>query len=399
MIGFFLKEAGVSFEIWEKETFPGGVLRTKHGQYGRAEMGANGILWCPEMDYLCEKLALEPLQANLVEKKRFLVRKGKLRQFPLGPLETLAMIGRLLVPHSGEYRTVSEFGKAYLGDAANAQILSPALSGIYGTSADLLSFHGAAKMVAKILDHSRWLPLGILKSRKANKCTPPKRKGLHSFHGGMETLVKSLSAHLADHIKYGKDTLQIDPNQSTIITTPSHITHRLIPNTGASKMLQRIVYQGIVCANLMFNKSQFQNFKKGFGCLIPRDEGIKSLGILFTSIIYPERVYDPNHLSLRCIMHLDDSNKHMNDEEIEQLMCQDLDKLFDLDGKPLETLITRWPQGLPVYSPEHHDLLPQIDGALKKELPNIRLFGNYTGEISVRGACQSAYNMFKDLEE
>jgi len=396
-LGFFLKEAGVSFEIWEKESFPGGILRTKTGQFGRAEMGANGVLWCSELDYLCEKLDIKPLQANLIDKKRFLVRNGKLSQFPLGPIETLNMLGRLLVPHQGDYRTVSEFGRAYLGKAANAQILSPALSGIYGTSAELLSFRGAAKMIAKILDHSRWLPLGIIRNRNASKASTSKRKGLHSFPGGMESLVKALASHLSDHIVYNKTLDQIDSGRPTILTVPAHIAYRLIPNDEISKMIQRIGYQGVVCANLIFKKSQFSKFKKGFGCLIPRDEGIKSLGVLFTSVIYPERVNDPNHLSLRCIMHLDESNQHMNDNEIEALMCRDLDKLFDLSGKPLETLVTRWPQGLPIYSPEHYELLPLIDDALANQLPNLRLFGNYTGEISVRGACQSAYEVMESL--
>ena len=201
-----------------------------------------------------------------------------------------------------------------------------------------------------------------------------------------------------DHIIYEKSLDQVDLNQSTILTVPAYIAYRLIPKSDISKKIESVRYQGVICANLIFNKGQFKHFQKGFGCLIPRDEGIQSLGILFTSIIYPERVHDSNHLSLRCIMHMDDSNENLNDQEIEKIMCDDLDKLFDLSGAPVETIVTRWKHGLPVYSPAHYEILPEIDLALKSECPNVRLFGNYTGEISVRGACQSAYQIMESLK-
>ncbi len=383
-LGFFLKEAGVSFEIWEKTSAPGGILGTTKGANGRAERGANGILWCKEMDYLCDKLEIEPLQANLVDKKRFLVRNGKLRQFPLSIMETIAMIGRLLVPHKGDFNTVSDFGNTYLGKAVNAQILSPALSGIYGTSADNLSFEGGAKMIAEALSYSRWLPLGVLRYRKANKKSPSKRKGLHSFIGGMQTLVDALKTHLIDHIVYDKSIEQVDRETPTILTVPSYVVQQMIPDVGISNIMQSIEYQGVICANLIFSKSQFLRFETGFGCLIPRGEGIKSLGVLFTSVIFPERVDNADHISLRCILHMDQSTKNLSDKELQDLMCKDLDKLFGLSGQPIEMVITRWSHGLPIYSPGLHDALPKLDKTLKSTLPNLRLFGNYTGEISVR---------------
>lgn len=398
MMGFFLKETGVSFEIHEKSNRIGGLIDTIENEYGWVETGANGILWCKEIEYVANRLGLEPMQPNQKDKKRFFVRNKKLRQFPLNPLEALTLAARLLVPHHGEIKTVADFGNAYLGAAATRQILSPALSGIYGTPAEKLSFDGSAKMLSKIIGHSRWLPLGMMKYRSSQpKEAPLSRKGLQSFKGGMRTLVDALGAYLKDHIQLNSTIDNLASDQHYILTTSASQSAKIIYNNDLKQTLQSIEYQSLISATLTFKRGQLSNFKPGFGCLIPRNEGLRSLGILFTSIIYPERVKDPNTLSLRCILHQDDHTRSLDDGALVAMLSDEIDQLFQLSGSSLSATVHRWEEGLPIYTNALKDLWPKIDQLLKSDLLNVRLFGNYTGEISVRGACQSGYRMMQQL--
>jgi len=399
MMGFFLKEAGVSFEIKESSNRVGGLINTVEGVYGSVETGANGILWCKEIDYVAKRLNLQPLQPNQKDKKRFFVRNKQLRQFPLSVLETVGFVGRLLIPHRGAFETVANFGNAYMGAAATRQMLSPGLSGIYGTPAEGLSFKGATKKIAEILDRSRWLPLALLKGNGSAKTDKALPKGLHSFDGGMKTLVFALADHLKDHIQVNQEINSLTDGENYILTTSSQISGKLCKKRTLSDLLQSVKYQSIISSTLFFNKQQFSNFKLGFGCLIPRNEGLKSLGVLFSSVIYPSRIKDPNMLALRCILHEDDDTRKMNDEALTAFLSNELDQLFGLQGNAKDSMVHRWERGLPIYSPEHYHLLPKIDQLLKSDLPNVRLFGNYTGEISVRGACQTGYRIMKSLLE
>ncbi|MBT8219921.1 MAG: protoporphyrinogen oxidase [Bacteroidia bacterium] len=397
LLGFFMKDAGISFEIREKSDRVGGMIATNACDYGSVETGANGILWCKEIDYVARKLDLKPLAPNQKDKKRFFVRNKKLNQFPLRVFETLGFLGRMLTPHSGKIKTVYDFGRQYMGESATRQILSPALAGIYGTSAEQLSFDGSLKMLSRMLSLSRWLPLAWFRNRKQNKTNNSVGlpKGLHSFRGGMQVLVDHLSEYLKDEIKLNTKVTSIDKERHIISTVPAHVILQMIPNGHLKDLLSQVRYQGLFSVSLFFKKGQFANFKPGFGCLIPREEGLVSLGVLFTSIIFPERVNDETVLNLRCILHYNERTAILSDEQLVDVLINDLDQLFGLSGKPLEHKIYGWEQGLPIYSPELNDLLPQLDQVLKESHPKLRIFGNYTGEISVRGACQTAFKAIK----
>lgn len=400
MIGFFLKEAGVSFEIIEKSNRVGGLIDTISTPYGKIETGANGILWCKEIDYVAKKLNLTIVQPNQEEKKRYFVRNKKLRQYPLNILETLTMMWKVLIPNSKPIKTVADFGDAYMGKAATTQILSPGLSGIYATPADHLHFEGAAKMLAKIRSNSSWLPLAMLRYRNATKRDTVKEipRGLHSFEGGMKTLVEALADHLKDNIQTNQTIDNLEKDKHYILTTPSHISKDVLPKNTLADLVEKIDYQSLISASHFFKKAQFSRFKSGFGCLIPRNEGLKTLGVLFSSIIYPDRFSDPDVICLRCILHDDSETQNMDGDALKNYLSGELDQLFGLTGDPIHVDFQRWKHGLPIYNESLFHLWADIDQELQSNHPNIRLFGNYTGEISVRGACQTGYRLMQILK-
>jgi len=400
LLGFFLKEVGVSFEIKEKSNSVGGLIDTIDTQYGKVETGANGILWCKEIDYVAKKLNLPIVQPNQKDKKRFFVRNKKLRQFPLNIWETLTMMWKVLIPNNKDLKTVADFGDAYMGKAGTRQILSPGLSGIYGTPADELHFEGASKLLSKIRSYSNWLPLAIWRYRRATREASAKDlpKGLHSFEGGMKTLVDALADHLKEHIQLNQSVDILESNKAYILTPSPHIVGKLVDKSTLSDELEIIEYQSLISASVFFKKSQFSRFKSGFGCLIPRNEGLKSLGVLFSSVIYPDRFRDPDVLCLRCILHDDVDTRKMDDAQLVSFLSDELGQLFGLNGNAIDAVVHRWKDGLPIYNENLFNRWSILDTDLKSNHPNVRLFGNYTGEISVRGACQTGYALMKALQ-
>lgn len=400
LTGFYLKKAGVPFTIYEKGERCGGLLGSHTHQYGRSEQAANGFLWCPEIQEVCDDLKLPVLGPKDSAKARYLVRRGRLRKMPLSPWELTGAMVRAAMPHRQEVDTVEEFGQLYFGPVMTRQVLEPAFAGIYGADIRNLSFPGALTALAQHMHHSKLLPLALWKGRREAKRNAPsfphKRAGTHSFEGGMGAWVERLQAYLSDHIELGVDGFakvdKDDKSQRIVLSVPAHVATHFFDEPTLKALLADVVYTPIVTATLFVERSQMSRFKDGFGCLIPRNEGKTILGVLFNSSTFAHRAWDDQtHVSLTCIMRDDTPERRLlksTDQEVIALVKGELSDLLGLSGDPLESTTYRWPQGIPVYSPGLYKSWFQIDDLLKEHAPHVNLIGNYTGEISIRRMCQ-----------
>lgn len=393
LCGFYLKKIGISFKIVEKTNRVGGVLGTQIMPYGIAEQAANGFLWSAALQEICDDLNLEIIAPKATAKARYFVRQKRLRQYPFSVLEIFGIGRRMLTPHRTPIHTMEDFGQAYFGDIFTRQLLEPAMGGIYAAPLEAMSFPAVLGELSTHIEAHSFLPKALRKWQKARaKNTPEKPKtagGTQSFAGGMQTLIDALAEHLKDHIQYDieatTEDIQNTDNQF-IITCPAHVTANFFDD-GINNLLRQIHYTPIISITLFFNKNDLKKFKEGFGCLIPRNEGLTILGVLFNSCIFSQRVADESVVSLTCIMRDDSpslSLMHGADIDVKNLVVSELDTLFDIQGELLDYTIFRWEKGIPVYSPQLHDNLFDIDQILRKKYPHINLFGNYTGSISIR---------------
>jgi len=406
LCGFYLKKAGISFEIIEKTNRAGGILGTQSSQYGIAEQAANGFLWCAALQEICDDLNLEIISPQKEAKARYFVRKKKLRQYPFSILETFGIARRMLTPHRAPIHTMEDFGQAYFGDTFTRQLLEPALGGIYGAPLPAMSFPAVMGALAMHTKERPFLPAALRQWRRERKENNPQKSknqgGTQSFKGGIQALINRLSEHLDNHIRYDTEVeatyIQNDDEQY-IITTPAYATAHFFEGE-INHLTQQIHYTPIISMTLFFNKKDIKKFKAGFGCLIPRNEGLTILGVLFNSCIFPQRVTDESVLSLTCIMR-DDSPTlsliHGSDIDIKNLVVSELDVLFDIQGDLLDYTIFRWEKGIPIYSPQLHENLFEIDRILKERHPHINLFGNYTGAISIRAMSEEIRKAMMNL--
>ena len=79
----------------------------------------------------------------------------------------------------------------------------------------------------------------------------------------------------------------------------------------------------------------------------------------------------------------------LSDSEIERIVRDELYALLGIEGEPLQLIINRWQRAIPQYSVN----LPQIWQSARESWcskPGHLLFGNYTGQVSLRGMIESA---------
>ena len=133
---------------------------------------------------------------------------------------------------------------------------------------------------------------------------------------------------------------------------------------------------------------------EGFGCLFHRSSGFSSLGVLYSSSIFPHRSKGIRNeawiLGGKCSPEL----VSLSDSEIQEHVLKDRDRVIGKldDSKILERHIARWPRAFPHYSIELEQLLEALPAPPK----GITLVGNYLGSL---GLSQIARRVEERVEE
>jgi len=103
----------------------------------------------------------------------------------------------------------------------------------------------------------------------------------------------------------------------------------------------------------------------GFGMLIPRIEGFKILGTIFSSSLFPNRAPSGNVLLTSYIGgERQPELASLPVDELVKLVCEDLHGLLGVTGKPVFTHHHFWPRAIPQYNVGYgkfKDLLNEIE--------------------------------------
>jgi oxygen-dependent protoporphyrinogen oxidase len=114
----------------------------------------------------------------------------------------------------------------------------------------------------------------------------------------------------------------------------------------------------------------------GFGFLVPRGEGLRILGALWDSSVYPHRAPDGRVLIRAMIGGAHDPEVlSLSDEEIVGTVRHELRLGMHLKIDPLFVKVIRHPLGIPQYTVGHLDRLAEVDRRLAA-WPGLFLAGN-----------------------
>jgi protoporphyrinogen/coproporphyrinogen III oxidase len=144
-----------------------------------------------------------------------------------------------------------------------------------------------------------------------------------------------------------------------------------------------------------YRREQIQHTGEGFGFLVPRSEGLRVLGTVWNSSLFPGRA----PAGMACFTSFaggatDPELCKLSDEEIVEIICGEVGRVLGITGKPETTLVHRYGRALPQYNLGHADTISTL-AMLTSSIPGLFLAGNYLSGPSI-GACVEQANQTAD---
>jgi oxygen-dependent protoporphyrinogen oxidase len=428
---YHLQQSGIPVRVLEAGTRPGGVIATIEKDGFLFELGPQSFLATESLLKLVEGLGLKEAIVQADPKApRYILSDGKLICAPLSPpgLLTTPLLGartkwriysemaqRTQPPTEDE--SIAAFVRRKFGDELLDKMVAPFVSGVYAGDPEKLSLRSAFPKVHEFETTYGSVLRGAMKSR------PPKetpRSGLCSFRDGMEALPHAIGERIGDMFvtessvvslrrgkPNGKPWFEIDVerhNHRETISASSVVV--AAPTVVASQILQglsdrfpstfaRIEYAPVAVVSAGYRREQIQQAVNGFGFLVPRAEGLRVLGTVFNSTLFPGRAPE----GMECFTSFaggatDSGLLNLGDDEIVQSVCGEVARVLQISGKPVVTNIHRYARALPQYNLGHSQTVAAL-GALTSAIPGLFLAGNYLSGPSI-GACVDQSNQTAD---
>ncbi|TAG91209.1 MAG: protoporphyrinogen oxidase [Oscillatoriales cyanobacterium] len=371
----------------------------------------------PRFVYWQNKLQPVPMTPQAMIQSQLLSFPGKLRAL-FGALGFVAPAMGATLSQQGGQETVSQFFGRHLGTEVMQRLVEPFVSGVYAGDPQQLSAAAAFGRVTRMADLGGGLVAGaLLGARKAPKKMPadpnvPKTKPgeLGSFKGGLKALPEAIAAQLGDRLKLNwhltglhrtenktyiaefstPDGPQQVETRTVVLTTPAYVTADLFQSLQpeVSSALQAFTYPTVACVVLAYPKSDVKEKMVGFGNLIPRGQGIRTLGTIWTSSLFANRAPAGWQTLTSYIGGATDSGiGNLDAEQIVGEVHRDLSRILLKPNVPQPKVLAVkvWKQAIPQYNLGHFDRLERIDRGLKS-LPGVYLCSNYVGGVAL-GDC------------
>jgi oxygen-dependent protoporphyrinogen oxidase len=389
-----LKKLGIEATVVEATSRPGGVIRTDRINGYQIESGPNSFQAAAPALKLVEEVGLwDDLLPPAPNAPRFVYWNGKLRKFPFGPLSFPGIVRILREPlvrsKSPVDESVRDFFVRRVGRQAHDRLVAPALTGIYaGNTANLSMTAVFPKIIEMEREHGSLAKafLRTLKGRGRSGASPsrPKPKGsVFSFPNGVETLPKRLAEEVS--IRYQVADAQIADSAVTVVTVPAHRAADLFArrNSTIAALLRKVQYAPMVIAAVSLPDHSFKEPLRGFGFLVPRNQGLHLLGALFSSALFPDRAPIGQEL-LTCFLGgmFEPEAIEWPDERVWETVCTELKSAMRTSEMPQPVTLFRQPHAIPQYTIGHERWVAAVKEELK-QTPGSFIAANYLEGVSM----------------
>lgn len=419
------RAAGKELEITllEKEERPGGKIRSIKAEGYTCEWGPNGFLDSkPQTLDLCRKLGVEDNlhRSNDNARKRFIFSEGKLHQLPDGgpaflKSSLISWPGKLRLameptpfispPPVGVDETLAAFGRRRLGGEALDKLIAPMVSGIFAGDPETMSLVSCFPRIAELEREYGGLVRAMIMLAKKKKRDQAAGKVvssaagpggvLTSFREGIQYLADAMASSLGNLVKPGIAVTSVEKGadlpylvkcsdgseygaDQVIIASPAFAAAEMLAglDDGIAATLRRIPYASMTVICFGYSRGQIGRSLDGFGYLIPKKEGLSTLGTLWDSSMFENRAPEGKVL-LRSMMGgaCFPDYVTLSDDEVVARVRKDLQLTMGIDAAPEFVRIFRHPQAIPQYTVGHSDRLQALEQALKAH-PGLILTGN-----------------------
>ncbi len=423
---YWLHKNGLDVTVLEKDKRPGGSIRTEKEKGYLIEYGPNSTLDIyREVDDLCEELGIldNKIFADSTNRNRYVVREGRLRPLPTGPLQFLttdlwSIKGKLRLlrePFIPKYsgaseESIAQFVVRRTGQEFLDYAIDPFVTGVFAGDPGRLSLKSCfPKMYALEQDYGGLVKGSIVGRKKGGE---PKRKmRLFSFKDGLQTLPDMLSKVLGNHFIGGCDVISLRKGSGgfevimkrngveeiaranrVVLATPARFAANIIHPLSEliATHLMQIEYVPVVIVFTGFDRGHIKHKLDGFGFLIPskesKQQGYSILGSIWSSAIFPGRASDGKVAFTNILGGARKTDiLEYSDRELIDMSLRDLKTILNIGDKPDFVRIVRQPRAIPQYTLGHQVRIKSIEKGLQ-DIPGLYLAGNYINGVSV-GHC------------
>lgn len=434
--GYALRRAGVDALVVEAAPQAGGLIRSERLNGYLLELGPQSFSRTEPIRELCGELGIagQLLEAP-ARAARYLLVNGTLRAVPLSPPAFFAsslfsaktkwslvrdIFGRTTPAEPDE--SMADFTRRKFSAELLEKLVGPFVSGIYAGDAEKLSLRAAFPSVYEAEREAGSVIRGMLRAAKAKRRTasakgaaPAKRRRptLQTFRDGNETLVKALAGKLGASLRTGTSVAAMqrvetagNPSARFAVTlktgeaeeritavnllmaTATDVTAHLLREVSrdASAALAGIEYAPVAVVSLGYAKSAVGDALEGFGFLIPRSAGLRTLGTVWNSSLFAGRAPEGQVLLTAFVGGATDPGAAaLQEHELSQLVHRELTPVLKLQGIPSFAKVTTYKRALPQYNLGHAARIAEAEKALTA-VPGLFLAGNYLHGPAI-GAC------------
>jgi protoporphyrinogen/coproporphyrinogen III oxidase len=369
-LAYFFQKKGFSVRLVEKSDRLGGMISTKKLPQGLAETAANAVLSNLIVEEVAKDIGIELIPTLPSAKKRFIFRDFP-RKWPISLLDSVFLFFYVLpkflfrrksmAPFPQE--TISDWGKRNLGNKITEFLLIPALSGIYA---------GDPKVLSASLILGRFFRLETLPKGKWQGSVAPKG-GMGDWIDGFHQYLVKGETEFAKVPDFLLPTIFAIPPWDIVKNYSEHLP-RLNP------ILNRIEPLPLVTATLFFPSRA--KALEGFGCLFPRSQNIRALGLLCNGYIFSGRTKDSVSETWIHGGALDREVLKLSDHQLIESIQMDRFKLFQSPVEPIHWEICRWPKAIPHYNLSLEHALDELKYENFRE-GKFFLFGTYLGDLGL----------------
>ena len=395
LAAYALDKRGYLVTLLEEKTRGGGLIATTRTDHGISESAAHSLIATDTVRELCRDLGVELITPRKESRAKFVVRDGKLCRFPLKPSEALTLLGHAAFKReTSDVPDLDSWARLHLGDSATEYLLTPFVRGIYGVQPNELGVSTAFPFLK--LPAGQTL-LGAMCRKRLKRSKKKAKKFRAAPRAGMGDLVGRLEQRLDERLglrfRRGERITELPDAANMILATPAYAAGQLLRSRvpQLAGQLLRVRYTPIVSVTTFVERHSFTQPVHGTGVLMPAREETKSLGILFNSSSFECRVTDDSRFASFTVMLGGTAHPEWldaTDAEIQQAIKFELSALLGI-REACQTVIHRRPAALPQYSTDLSDVWQKARDTWCI-IPGRVLFGNYTGQISLRGMIESA---------
>jgi oxygen-dependent protoporphyrinogen oxidase len=436
-----LKQRGIPFLLLEKSDRFGGVIQSIQQDGFLFEHGPQSFTLTSPLNELIESAGLggELLRAA-PRMPRYIFVGGKLVPAPMSPFSLLTTsllsagtkwnlltepLRRTHPPTEDE--SIASFVRRKFGASLLDNLAAPFVSGVYAGDPEKLSLRSAFPQVHEWEKNHGSLLRGAISKMRSRPKNPnaQKTRGICSLQRGVSSLFETLGAQLGDSaiLRVGVDQVirnaspdkqrfevrctfgdverndSLDASAVICATETAPAGSMLAPSSEQfARSFSRIPYAPIAAVSAGYRREAVGRALDGFGFLAPRTEGLRVLGCVWNSALFPGRAPE-EHVLLTSFAGgaLNPEMCSWSEERIASAVHEDLARVLNINEAPVVQSVQIYQGAIPQYNLGHFRIMTELQWTCDAT-PGLYLAGNYLEGPSMGACVERAFRIVHDVE-